>query len=293
MFCGKCGNTLKEGAQFCPKCGAQAMAAPAATPAARAAKPKKKMKKSLVITVLIAAAAVITAGSIGISLLTAPPEDAETVAAKYLDAVMDVDYDGMNRYLAMPYDKLFPEMLEVYEKQVKKAQDEEDSYSLEYAKEQLKTFQLLSEKETVKKAFSQLSGILNKSRKEAYGKDYTRTVEVINTDVYTKSEKNKALQSLKSTYTDVDLRISNYFPINKVEEMATLTCEVSEEGAEDFGSFEMTITLICVDGKYKVLETSYPMSVIISTLRNMKSDTSMDDFSPSDLDEPLKSMLGG
>lgn len=293
MFCGKCGTEVQEIAKFCPKCGTPIVRTTEAvlSPVARLSESSKK-KTGLIVGAALTAIILIVSSIWGITALFSHPEDAETVAVKYVDAAFDLDYKGMNRYMAMPYDKMLADMERVTEATIQYYREEEFSEELIDSLEERK--EILSNG-TLEKLFGQIGELLSESREESFGRDYKRSVEVLYQTELQDSERSEFLQMLKQNFdnmnfgiedSDAKIRISNYFSLNKVDAVYEITCEVVEEGSEDIRSTEVEFMLLEIDGEYKAFDGMFGGGDSILNY----VDTSEIDVSK--MDESLRSLLG-
>lgn len=260
MFCGKCGTEIPEIAKFCPKCGAPVdrAAESISTPVARPATGTKKT--GLIVGVALAVIIVVASSIWGLTSLFSQPEDAETVAIKYVDASFDLDYSGMNRYMAVPYDKAIEDMLKITDATIKYYEEEGTGQAVI---DRLKEAQEKLSDEKAKKLLEQIRKLLSESRKETFGKDYKRSVEVLYQTELSDSERSEFLQRFKSNFDslnsnvmdpDAKMKVSNYFPLNKVNAIYEVACEVTEEGSENIHTTQVEFTLLEINGKYKAFD---------------------------------------
>lgn len=265
MYCGKCGAEISEIAKFCPKCGAQ-VAQPtnpvhvqtvsAAVPTA----PVKKKKKGIAIVAVLAVIAIVVSAIWGVTSAFGEPEDAETVSVKYADAAFDLNFDAMNRYMAIPYDKMLADLQKVFETNLKSG--EENGMSQEMLDGIKERIDFLANGKA-KKMFDQVGGLLSENRKETFGKDYQRSVDVLYQIELSDTERTEFLEELKSGFESINsnmggtgsqIKISNYFPFNKVDAVYQVTCEIYEEGSEDVRTTEVEFKLLEIDGEYKTFD---------------------------------------
>ena len=216
----------------------------------------------------------------------------EEVAVNYVNAAFDLDYSDMNARMAMPYDKMMEDFVRINEAKVKKYREMDmDDELIEQQEEML---EVLSGN-PLEAFFDQCAGLLKESRSYEFGKDYKRSVEMVYERELPESEQKEFLETLKSNFdqynTYIDdaeskLRISNYFAINKVDAIYEITCEVTEEGAEDFRTTEVEFMILEINGKFKAFDGMFGGGDSVLNYVDMSG------IDTSKLDENLKSIFG-
>ena len=115
MFCGKCGNEIKDGLAFCPVCGDRFNEITYNAESNVAHKLNKNIKKRI-ISIVVAVAVVV--GVVGI-FRAIFSDSAEDVAIKYAEATEKLDLEECCECLAMDYEKFMDEYKKEFDKKIK------------------------------------------------------------------------------------------------------------------------------------------------------------------------------
>lgn len=216
-------------------------------------------------------------------------ESVEAAAAKYLNAVLDFDYEKICFYTVPPCDKVFEKTLE---NQAHAASSKEKKSAS--AQSQLKRIQEMADKAFMQDFFQQVGTLVEKWRADTYGDTHKREIEITSITAMTESEKSDALKEFSNKFSmdffgnSLDLQISDYIDLNRVEGMCKVVCRVSETGIKDAETFRASFTFICIDGQYKVLESGFfPLHDVYSIWKSDKGIQNIDVSTLGDLGKTM------
>lgn len=251
MFCGKCGNEIKDGLAFCPVCGDRFNEVTYNAESNVAHKLNKNMKKRI-ISIVVAVAVVV--GVVGI-FRAIFSDSAEDIAIKYIEAATIRDWKKASEYLAMDFDNYIETAADAIMDDKNKSSKEyfhgwqnEFNYDFDKIGKEVE----INEPWDILDAFTEL---WDSKFEEEFGEDFKVDVEIIEKE---KVEEKKIKRHIKDInrngyFEDYDLDIEDFLDSNEIGKAYKMTLEITSDN-DDFDSYEKEIYVVKYDGDWKVLE---------------------------------------
>ena len=202
----------------------------------------EKRNKRMVILVGAAVALAVLVGAL--LLFVGGSGSPETATIRYLTALFHFDYEGMNRYSAIHFEKAVEEACRANGRSGQKLADMlHEEYGVK----------------TAKALFTRQGRELTRNWQEEFGRDYKVTFRVTETAPLSGAEMWDAFEDLKRWYfKSLDAVVRP----DKITEMVEIEVEASISGSLGADTDEITIMAVKIDGKWRVLDVEIMLSLI-------------------------------
>lgn len=247
MFCGKCGNEIKDGLAFCPVCGDRFNEITYNAESNVAHKLNKNIKKRI-ISIVVAVAVVF--GVVGI-FRAIFSDSAEDVAVKYMEARVNVDWKEASKYLAIDFDKY-----------IETATDAIIDYKDKSANKYFRSWQEdledyiedieINEPWDIIEAHKEMRSLY---LKDHFGDNFKLKVKIKDKEEIEESEIKWYIKNMRKddNLDKFDLNLADFLNSSEVGKAYKMTLEITYDG-DDFDSYEEEIYVVKYDGDWKVLE---------------------------------------
>ncbi len=173
---------------------------------------------------------------------TASPDE---VAAGYLNGVVEQDFDIMDRYSVVKYEKIQKPVIE--EAMRKNSMTEAEVYE-----SILKYDNVEKMPETYDEYKKTYTEVFRKKLEEEYGKNYSVKSTIVSSEDINEEDKGKLLKEASDYYDRYNVVISDIVDFSKITEIKKMQCKAyisgTKETTEDF-----SIYVVKVGGEWKVL----------------------------------------
>lgn len=255
MFCGKCGNEIKDGLAFCPVCGDRFNEIIYNAESNVAHKLNKNMKKRI-ISIVVAVAVVV--GVVGI-FRAIFSDSAEDVAIKYIEAVTEGDLNKALKYLPVDSDKYFDSLEDFLKSKAKKNDSSIEEFYKKLEEKYENEYDIDVKINDFSDIFECAQEIFERELKEEYGDDYEISIDITDSEKVSNAKIKQSIKEMKKSIEnndDMDLEfMKDYFDTRKVKEGYKFEVELSIDGDEESDSKTIDIYVAKFDGKWKVIES--------------------------------------
>ncbi len=170
-----------------------------------------------VIILIVSMTLAVTAVMIAMTLLKKPVNGAEEVAKKYVRAYLAEDYIEMDKYSVSSQEKIKAEELKFYMEQGSTEEEYWEQVKIDY------------EIDTIPKDYNDFVAIIKKTQaqylEDTFGKDYSISLEVLESKSATGDEIDKFLKGMESSGL-----ILNDYELSDISEVCAITIELTAAG---------------------------------------------------------------
>ena len=198
---------------------------------------RKKLSPKYIAMIAGGAAALVLA--IVLIAVFAGGGSPESAALKYVQAAVAFDYDGVVKYCAYDVDEY-----------IKAEYAEADMSQREFNSWLYHSYEVRS----VKALFDQTRLEIKQEYRDEYGRNYKISFEVIDIDVLSKSQIRDKKKEIERDFDYYDCDIDTIIRIDQITEMAEVEIEANISGSEGEDRNELVLTVVKINGKWRVLD---------------------------------------